>query len=97
MHFKIDCIIGDCEFKQISMQDGLRVAGYAAKIHNGSVDESADAMVKMGDIALKYLTIDGQDVKDVAGLVSMCSDSKHNPMALTAITLKFMENFENFL
>lgn len=94
MSFKIKGIEGECEFSKVSMQDGLRIAGYASKMDSGGVDESAEAMVKLGDIALKYLIVDGNNVKDIAGLTLVCDD---NPMILTVVTTKFMEEFQDFL
>ena len=71
MRFNIKDIKGECEFKPIDMRDGLRLSGYAAKMSTGTVDESAEAMVKIGDIALKYLYVDDEPIKDIAGLVSI--------------------------
>ena len=95
MHFSVKGINGKCEFKQIDMRDGLRLSGYAAKLHSGSVDDSADAMEKIGDIALKYLCVDGQQVGDIAGLCAVSEEN--NSFVLTEVTLKFMELFESFL
>lgn len=95
MHFNVKGINGKCEFKQIDMRDGLRLSGYATKLHSGSVEDSADAMEKIGDIALKYLYVDDQQVGDIAGLCAVSEEN--NSFVLTEVTLKFMELFESFL
>lgn len=95
MEFSIKGLNGKCEFKQLDMRDGLRLAGYAAKLDSGNVDECADAMEKIGLIAIKYLKVDDTDIKDIAGLEMMSDGS--NPMMLVQITTKFMEDFQGFL
>lgn len=97
MHFRIDGIEGECEFDTIDMRDGLRISGYAARLQDGSVEASGEAMEKIGEIALKYLKVNGEKVNDIAGLVTVIDDEKQNPTILIAITLKFMELFNNFL
>lgn len=95
MEFNIKGLDGKCEFKQLDMRDGLKLAGYAAKLDSGNVDESAEAMERIGLIALKYLKVNGVDIKDIADL-EMLSDGS-NPMMLVQITTKFMEDFQGFL
>lgn len=94
--FKINGIDGECEFSPIDMRDGLRISGYAARLNEGSVDDSADAMERLGSIALKYFKVNGEPVKDIAGLVSVAAN-EDNAMLLTVVTLKFMEAFNDFL
>lgn len=94
--FEISGINGKCSFDKLKMNDGLRLAGYASRLQNGSVDDSADAMERIGLIALKYLKVNGEKVNDLAGLNIVCTD-EGSSTALLNITLKFMEGFEDFL
>ena len=96
-YFEIENIKGLCRFGSLTMSDGMAVAGYVTGLESDNLEIRADAMKKIGALALKYLEVDGQPVKDAAGLIKVLEDTEKKTKTSLLVLSKFMQGFDNFL
>lgn len=93
MSFEIENKV--CNFKRITTKDGLAIKNAMLRLADNKADKEANALID--EMALKYLEITHNGVKNDGFTTELLATQFENPFAIMEISAQFLNLVNDFL